>query len=112
AQAVSHLSGRSDEQLHELSWQRDPMNWYYRGGIEAFVDALAGAKSDAASLADGRADLEIALAAYQSAAVGSPVALPLSPTSPVYQRGVLGIRDLDLPANSVVHKHGLFDATA
>ncbi len=110
ARAIGLMTGRRDEQLHPLSWARDPFDWYYRGAIETFLGLLDGRPGVDAR--DGRADLEIALAAYRSAALGSPVELPLQPGDPVYDRGVAGLRELELPADSVVLRKGLFTGGA
>ncbi len=56
--------------------------------------------------------LEAVLAAYASAALEHPVELPLPPDNPVYQLGVLGLRELDLPTSSVVRRKGLFGVTS
>jgi predicted dehydrogenase len=112
ARGVSVLRGRDDEDLHPLVWQRDPFDWYYGGSIGAFADAVRGtAAHGAPTLLDGRADLEVALAAYESAALGgAPVELPLLPSDPVYQRGAAGVHELDLPPDSVVARRKLFTA--
>jgi len=111
ARAVSRLTGRGEEELHELHWPRRPFDWYYRGAIEQFLGQLDG--KPGVTAADGRADLEVALAAYRSAALGGrPVSLPLAPEDPVYQRGVAGLRELDLPADSVVLRKGLYTGGA
>ncbi|MDO8187347.1 Gfo/Idh/MocA family oxidoreductase [Conexibacter sp. JD483] len=110
ARAVGHMTDRRDETLHELDWTRDPFDWYYRGAIETFLGQLDGRPGVTA--ADGRADLEIALAAYRSAALGGPIALPLDPADPVYRRGAAGVRELDLPADSVILRKRLFGGGA
>jgi predicted dehydrogenase len=52
--------------------------------------------------------LEATLAVYASAALGRTVELPLRPGEPVYERGVLGLRDLDMPAWSPVRRRRIF----
>lgn len=54
--------------------------------------------------------LESTLAAYASGATGRIVELPLSPGDPVYELGVMGLAELDLPAWSPVRNLGLFSA--
>jgi predicted dehydrogenase len=110
---VAVLSGRDGEERHDLTWTRDPFDWYYRGSIEAFAATLRGDAGAAPTMLDGRADLEVALAAYESAALGGdPVQLPMLPSDPVYQRGVLGVRELDLPHDSVVLRRDLYRSPA
>lgn len=112
ARAVGHMSGRREQTLHELGWTRDPFDWYYSGAIETFLAQLDGTVAGVTAR-DGRADLEIALAAYESAALGgAAVQLPLQPGDPVYQRGAAGVRELELPADSVVLRKGLFTGGA
>lgn len=110
ATGVAHLVDREEPQLVPLDWERFPLTWYYGGAIRSFADVVRGiARPDQPTLADGRAVLEIVLAAYKSAALGQSVALPLSPTDPVYQYGVLGLRELDLPPDSVILRRNLFN---
>lgn len=111
AEGVAVLRGRADEERHPLEWRRDPFDWYYSGAISGFADAVRGGSGpsvDAPGYADGRLDLEVAFAAYESAATGAPVALPMVASDPVYQRGVLGLRELDLPDTSFVLQRDLY----
>jgi predicted dehydrogenase len=52
--------------------------------------------------------LEATLAAYTSAALGRTVPLPFTADNPVFQLGVTGLRDLDVPSWSPVSRDGLF----
>ncbi len=52
--------------------------------------------------------LEATLAVYAAAALGRTVELPLKPGDPVYDRGVVGLRDLDMPAWSPVRRRRIF----
>jgi predicted dehydrogenase len=52
--------------------------------------------------------LEATLAAYESGATGRMVELPLSPGDPMYEHGVMGVAELDLPAWSPARTLGLF----
>jgi len=56
--------------------------------------------------------LESTLAAYASGATGRMVELPLLPGDPMYELGVMGVAELDLPAWSPVRTRGLFDSSA
>jgi predicted dehydrogenase len=55
--------------------------------------------------------LEIAVAAYGSAATGVTTALPLPVDGPLHQRGVVGLAELDVPADSSFRDRGLFSLT-
>jgi predicted dehydrogenase len=107
ATGVAQLTGRDEQLMHPLDWQRFPLTWYYGGSIASFADACAG-RGDAFSFADGRDDLEVGLAAYLSSATERPVELPLPPSHPVYQYGALGVRRLELSPTSPVLRDGLF----
>ena len=52
--------------------------------------------------------LEATLAVYLSAALGRTVGLPIEPGHPVYERGVAGLRELDLPDWSPIRRRRLF----
>jgi predicted dehydrogenase len=109
ANGVSVMQGRNEEDFHPVEWTRDPFDWYYRGSIEEFARRVGGDESSAApTLLDGREDLEVVLAAYESAGLGRAVTLPLTASDPVYQRGAVGVHELDLPPDSVVLRHGLY----
>jgi predicted dehydrogenase len=108
ADGVSILRGIDEEEVHAVEWRRNPIDWYYGGAIKEFAVGLREPPSRAPTLADGRADLEVILAAYESAALGRPVDLPLVASDPVYQHGALGLRELDLPDYSPVAENGLY----
>jgi predicted dehydrogenase len=75
------------------------------------ADAIEEKKRPAA---DGRAalvTLETTVAAYASAALGRSVEIPLDAGSPLHLDGVVGLRDLDVPATSAVRARGLFGLT-
>ncbi len=52
--------------------------------------------------------LEATLAVYLSAALGRTVGLPIAPGHPVYERGVAGLRELELPDWSPIRRRRLF----
>lgn len=52
--------------------------------------------------------LEATLAVYLSAVTGSLVQLPLGPGDPVYEHGVLGLRELGVPVRGPVRTRGIF----
>jgi predicted dehydrogenase len=78
------------------------------GIVRSFAAAVAGGGQPAASGADGLHGLEVALAAYASAATGRTVTIPLEPGDPVFERGVAAIQLLDGPAWSPVVEQQLF----
>lgn len=62
-----------------------------------FLQAAASLKPPRASGADGLRILEATLGAYESAATGRLVTIPLERGGPVFQHGVLGTKELSLP---------------
>jgi hypothetical protein len=80
------------------------------GIVDDFMDAIDAGRAPMASGDDGLHVLELVLAAYESAALGRTVALPLDLDDPVYRRGALGIVELDMPAWSPVRRQGLYAA--
>ena len=52
--------------------------------------------------------LEATLAVYLSAALGRTIGLPIDPGHPVYERGVAGLRELELPDWSPIRRRRLF----
>jgi len=76
--------------------------------VEEFAEAVAAGRPPAATGEDGQRYLEAVLAAYESAALGRTVALPLDHADPVFLRGVTGLRELSLPAWAPVRRKGIF----
>ena len=75
------------------------------------VDVADAVSSQKTPVADGRAalhTLETTVAAYASAALGRSVAVPLDPADALHRSGVMGLRELDVPATSPVRRRGLF----
>ncbi|MEA2526459.1 MAG: hypothetical protein QOF73_3686 [Thermomicrobiales bacterium] len=100
-----HVYGRHGER------QLEPERDWGPGHLQtmaSFRDAILTGSPPAATGEDGATVLEAVVAAYKSAALGSEVALPLSPEDPVYQSGAAGIAQLELPAASPVRRRGLF----
>jgi predicted dehydrogenase len=77
-----------------------------------FVQAIRSRRDPVAPAEAGQRALEAALAAYASAATGCVVPLPLSPDDPVYQRGVMGLRELELWRAGPLVKRGVFGLAA
>jgi len=75
---------------------------------EDFVEAIRSRRDPIAPGEVGLRSLEAVLAAYASATTGRAVSLPLSPDSPVHQRGVMGLRELPAWSESPLQKRGVF----
>ena len=73
-----------------------------------FRDAIRDNREPIAPAAAGARALEIVQAAYASAVTGRVVSLPLNPKSPVYQKGIDGIAELDVWERSKTKAAGLF----
>lgn len=77
-----------------------------------FGEAIRAGREPAAPAEAGQRALQAALAAYISGATDRTVPLPLAPDDPVYQRGVLGLRELPRWKDSPVVRRGLFGLRA
>jgi predicted dehydrogenase len=77
-----------------------------------FIEAVHTGRPVAASGADGQRVLEATVGAYESAATGRIVTIPLDPADPVYQHGALGIQKLPLPEWSIVRRQSLYNFEA
>ena len=73
-----------------------------------FRDAIREDREPIAPATAGARALEIVLGAYASAVTGRVVTLPLDCESPVYQKGIDGIADLDVWEASKTKAAGLF----
>lgn len=73
-----------------------------------FRDAIRDERQPIAPAAAGARALEIVLGAYESAVTGRVVSLPLDPSSPVYQKGIDGIAELEVWAGSKTRAAGIF----
>lgn len=80
--------------------------------VQEFAEAVAAGRPPTAPGEDGQRSLEAVMAAYESAALGRTVALPLERTDPLFLRGVIGLRELELPDWSPVRQKGIFGVTA
>ena len=79
--------------------------------IALYEDFQAAIRQNREPMAPARAGaraLEIVLGAYASAATGRVVSLPLDTGSPVYQKGIDGIAELDVWQESKTKAAGLF----
>jgi predicted dehydrogenase len=80
--------------------------------LENLRDAILTGAPPTASGEDGAFVLEAVVGAYESAALGRDVPLPLSADDPVYQRGAAGVADLAVSERSPVRRRGLFGVPA
>jgi predicted dehydrogenase len=76
--------------------------------VAEFAEAVAAGRPPAATGEDGQRYLEAVVAAYGSAALGRTVTLPLDRTDPLFQHGVMGLRELELPEWTPVRRKGIF----
>jgi predicted dehydrogenase len=82
-----------------------------RGTVVDLADAIARGAAPAADGAAALHTLETTVAAYASAALGRSVTVPLSADGALHDRGVVGLRDLDVPESALVRRRGLFGLT-
>lgn len=98
------VSGRSGRQVVTSLPTGDSIGDVLRD----FVSAVRASRDPVASGEHGRHILDATLAAYVSAGLGRTVELPLPDGHPVYERGVLGLADLDLVPWSPIRRRGIF----
>jgi predicted dehydrogenase len=84
----------------------------FRHVFRDFADAVREGRAPRSTGADGLRILEATVGALKSAATGTLVEIPLDREDPVFQRGVLGVGDLDLPDWSPVLRRGLYREAA
>jgi len=73
-----------------------------------FIEAIRDSRDPIAPAEAGLRALEAALAAYASGATGRALPLPFSHDDPIFQHGVMGLRQLPLWAAGPVARRGLF----
>jgi predicted dehydrogenase len=73
-----------------------------------FRDAIRDDREPMAPAAAGARALEIVLGAYASAVTGRVVCLPLDSDSPIYQKGIEGLAELNVWGQSKTKAAGLF----
>src|SRR5581483_9967491 len=104
------LAGQGDDRS-ELGISRS-LHESFEHVVADFAAAVLDGTEPAATGADGLRTLEATVAAYESAARGELVALPLDRADPVFAEGVLGLRLLELPEWSPVQRQLLYTAGA
>jgi predicted dehydrogenase len=80
----------------------------FRHVVQDFIAAVLTDNAPRADGRDGLRILEATVGALESAATGALVQIPLDHEDPVFQRGVSGVEDLDLPEWSPVGRRGLY----
>ncbi len=99
---------RSDHAIANLEQHADNTARSFTELWADFRDAIRDDREPIAPAAAGARALEIVLGAYASAVTGRVISLPLDETSPVYQKGIDGIADLDVWADSKTRVAGIF----
>ena len=95
--AIANLAAQIDNTARSFSQLWADFHAAIRDDREPIAPAAAGARA-----------LEIVLGAYASAVTGRVVSLPLDRASPVYQKGIDGIAELDVWQGSKTRAAGLF----
>ena len=80
--------------------------------FRTLFERLVAGRPPVASVADGVRALEAILGAYESAATGRTVGLPLEPDDPVHRHGITGLAQLDLATGGTIARRGVFGAGA
>ena len=78
------------------------------GILRDFIDSVTRGREPLAPGERGAETLEAVVGAYASAYLERQVALPLDPASPVYQKGLAGLADLEAPEGGRVARLGLY----
>lgn len=105
---IADLDGTIVEPLSRGMERVDLQTTAVRAVVQDFLGAVRSGREPRATGEDGLRILEAILAAYQSASVGSVIRLPLDQTSPVWDRGILGLADADVADWSSVARNNLF----
>jgi predicted dehydrogenase len=80
--------------------------------IDDFLAAIETGRTPMASGDDALRVLEVTVAAYESAALGRSVAVPLDRAARLYLGGVLAMDELDVPEWGTVRRQRLYAATS
>ena len=96
---------------HEMDSLPEHMQNIGRSFTELWADFRNAIRQKRQPIAPARAGaraLEVALAAYLSGTSGRVVTLPLPRNHPVYQKGIHGMREVDVWADSRTRRAGIF----
>jgi predicted dehydrogenase len=78
--------------------------------FRTLFERLVAGRPPVAGVADGVRALEAVLGAYESAATGRTVDLPLEPDDPVHRHGIAGLAQLDLAPGGTIARRRVFGA--
>ena len=98
---VLDVSGQNEDDYEALRLTFDDV-------FRDFAAALEAGSSPRASGADGLRILEATVGALKSAASGQLTEIPLDRDDPVFERGIVGVGDLELPDFSPARRRGLY----
>ncbi len=96
---------------HAIANLENHLDSVARSFTELWADFATAIRHDSQPMAPARSGaraLQIALGAYISGVTGQVISLPLDTTSPVYQKGIAGIKELDAWHGSKTKAAGLF----
>ena len=82
-----------------------------RETLREYFERLAAGRPPVAGVGDGLRALESTLGAYESAATGRTVELPLAGEDPVHRRGIAGLADLRLDPDRSIARRRIFGVT-
>ncbi len=87
----------------------DPL-WPGGQNCPDFIDSVKNDRTPAVDGQSARDAREMIMAAYESAATGRAVRIPMDTASPVYREGVVGIKQLEseIPSDSILRKKRLY----
>ena len=98
---------------HRMPPYEDALQKNVDGFRRLYIDFTDSVKTDRTPAVDGqtaRDAQEMIMAAFQSAATGRAVPIPMDKVSPVYREGVAGIKQLasQIPADSILRRKRLY----
>ena len=99
---------RTDYAFDNLPDPMETTGQSFTGIWADFRDAIQTGRQSVMPASSGKRALEIALGGYLSSVTGRVVTLPLPVDHPVYQRGIAGMRDVDVWEYSRTKTAGLF----
>jgi len=103
-----YVKSPEGESQINLNWGENSPGWFFKRAILDFISSINENREPFVTGEDGKKIIEVVLASYESAALGKIVKLPLQKDDPLYTKGVKGLRDFDVPQNSIIRKKKLF----